>query len=69
MGLTIQSPLTNLQTELLKVFATQLPDEDLLEIKRMIAKFMLDKARKRAEQVAYEKGYDDSISEQVLNAD
>lgn len=69
MGMTIQSPLTNLQTELLKVFATQLPDEDLLEIKRMIAKFMLDKARKRAEQITFEKGLDDSISEKLLNED
>ena len=67
--MTIQSPLTNLQAELLKVFATQLPDEDLLEIKRMIAKYMLDKARKQAEQVTFEKGLDDSISKKLLNED
>jgi len=40
----IQPPLTNLQVELLKLFSRQLPDSDLLAIRDMIAKYLLEKA-------------------------
>lgn len=65
----INPPLTNVQMELLKVFATQVSDADLLELKKMIAKFLLEKARNRADQIWEERGYDEGTVEQWLNED
>jgi hypothetical protein len=65
----INPPLTNVQMELLKVFATQVSDADLLELKKMIAKFLLEKARNRADQIWEARGYDKGTVEQWLNED
>ena len=40
----IQSPLTNLQRELLELFALELPDEELVELRRQLARHFLLKA-------------------------
>jgi hypothetical protein len=56
---TIQPPLSNLQVELLKLFSANVPDEDLLFIKKMIANYLLEKARDRADKIWDEKGYSD----------
>lgn len=40
----LDKPLTNLQLELLKLYSLNLPEEDLLEIRRMIARYFADKA-------------------------
>ena len=45
--------------ELLKLFATQLSDTHLVELKNMIARFLLEKARDRADQIWDERGYSD----------
>jgi hypothetical protein len=37
MMATINQPLTNLQLELLKLYSLNLPEESLIEIKRLIA--------------------------------
>lgn len=39
-----QPTLTNLQVELLQLFCLNLPEEELLEIKRLLAKHFADKA-------------------------
>ena len=62
-------PLTNVQVELLKVFARQIPDEDLIELRQVMARFLLEKARRRADAVWQEKGYDDSTFDALLNGD
>ena len=41
--ITIQPPLTNLQMELLKLFARQLPEKDLIAIKDLIAQYLLER--------------------------
>lgn len=56
---TIQPPLSNLQVELLKLFSANVPDEDLITIKKMIASYLLEKARDRADKIWDEKGYSD----------
>lgn len=65
----VNPPFTNVQLELLKVFATQLSDEDLQELKKIIAKFLLEKARDRADEIWDERGYDEETMEVWLNED
>jgi hypothetical protein len=42
--------LTNLQLEILKVFATEVNEEDLREVKSIIANYFADKAIKLADK-------------------
>lgn len=39
-----QPPLTNLQLELLKLYANQLPEQQLLEIKLLLGRYFAKKA-------------------------
>ena len=61
--LTLQQPLSNVQLELLKVYASGVPDEWLVDIKEMIARYMLAKARDEADKVWIKKGYSDKTTE------
>ncbi|MFM9952103.1 MAG: hypothetical protein ACKV1O_29500 [Saprospiraceae bacterium] len=56
--LAARPPLSNIQMELLKLYAAGVSDEYLPEIKEMIARFLLEKAREEAGKVWMEKGYD-----------
>ena len=42
--MVIDKPLTNLQLELLKLYSLDLSDDQLLEIKRLIANYFAEKA-------------------------
>ncbi|MCU0468435.1 MAG: hypothetical protein MUF58_07525 [Arcicella sp.] len=53
-------PLSNVQLELLKLYATGVSDETLIDLKRTMAKFFLDRMRKSADMVWEEKGYTDT---------
>ena len=53
-------PLSNVQIELLKLYATGVADETLIDLKRTMAKFFLDRMRKSADKVWEEKGYTDA---------
>jgi hypothetical protein len=44
-------PLSNLQLELLKVFSMELKDEELLEIKDLLARYFSEKAMDLADKV------------------
>ncbi|QDK82746.1 hypothetical protein EXU85_30710 [Spirosoma sp. KCTC 42546] len=57
----LQPPLSNVQTELLKLYSTDISDEMLLELKKVMAKFFLDKLRNQADQVWEEKKYTDEF--------
>ena len=57
-------PLTNVQLELLKVFALGVSDEDVQEIRRMLAKYFMQKAVHEATKVWNDRGY---TAEQLLN--
>ncbi|MEZ4931696.1 MAG: hypothetical protein R2788_06230 [Saprospiraceae bacterium] len=54
---TIQPPLNNLQMELLKLFARQLPEKDLLAIKDMIAQYLLERTFELAGEEWEKRGY------------
>lgn len=63
----VQPPLTNLQVEMLKLFARQLPEADLLAIKDMIARYLLEKAFDEAGKAWEEKGHTVESFQQKLN--
>ncbi len=50
-----------MQVELFKLYSAGVPDEYLAEIKRMIAKYLFEKARDKADKIWDEKGYSNTI--------
>ena len=66
INVKMNPPLTNLQAELLKLFARQIPDEQLEELKNVIARFLLEKARDKADKIWDEKGYDEQAIDKLL---
>ena len=64
---SIHPPLSNIQAELLKLFSADIPDKHLAELKKMMALFLLDKARDKADSVWDEKGYTDETLQQILD--
>ena len=52
----VKKPLSNLQLELLKLYANDLPDEQLDEIKVILAHYFADKATERMDKVWEERG-------------
>lgn len=61
------TPLTNLQLELLKVFSYQLPEEELLEVKQVLATFFAERLKKRASKIWKEKKYTQNDMNKWLN--
>ena len=64
---SVHPPLSNVQAELLKLFSAEIPENHLLELKKVIAKFLLDKARDNADAIGDEKGYTDDTLQQILD--
>ena len=62
-----QLPLSNLQLELLKIYAAGVPDEYLPELKQTIARFLFEKARDRADEIWEQKGYTQDTMDEWLN--
>jgi len=62
--LSARPPLSNVQSELLKLFSSDIPEDHLLELKKVMAQFLFEKARDKADIIWDEKGYND---EQLLN--
>ncbi len=50
---------SNVQLEMLKLFAKNVPDADLLEIRRLIVRYMAEKASDWADSIWEEKKLDD----------
>ncbi|MCU0425711.1 MAG: hypothetical protein MUF71_08820 [Candidatus Kapabacteria bacterium] len=64
MQTAIHQPFTNLQREMLSLFAKDIPEVYLAEIKTMIARYLLEKAMDEADKIWDERGYSaDSINE------
>ncbi|MCC6725228.1 MAG: hypothetical protein IT258_12010 [Saprospiraceae bacterium] len=64
----IPSTLTNLQLELLKLYALQLSNDDLIEVRRMLAKFFYKKMVESANKDWETKGYSPEIMDEFLKA-
>lgn len=59
--------LSNLQMELLKMFNRDLPDEQVLEIRSLLADYFLKKADEELERLEKEKGWTAETYEQWAN--
>jgi hypothetical protein len=66
-NLSVNPPLSNVQAELLKLFSAGIPDKHLLELKKVIAKFLLEKGRDKADVIWDEKGYTDERLQEILD--
>lgn len=64
---SVNPPLSNVQAELLKLFSTDIPDAHLTELKSVIARFLLEKARDKADIIWDEKNYSDEKLRQMLD--
>jgi hypothetical protein len=64
---TLQTPLSNLQLELLTLFAKNVPDEDLIAIQRLIAQYFAAKATAAADKLWDERGWTIEDEERLLN--
>ncbi|GGA86463.1 hypothetical protein [Puia dinghuensis] len=64
---SVRPPLSNIQAELLKLFSVQIAEKDLLELKKVMAKFLLDKARDKADSIWEELGYTNEKLQQILD--
>lgn len=56
-------PLSNLQLELLKLYATNLPEQQLLDIKRMLAVYFAQEIDREMTALWDEKDWDESTIE------
>lgn len=56
--------LSNLQLELLKLYAMGVSDEELRDIKRMLAKYFMEKAMDEADKVWDERRYTNELMEE-----
>lgn len=59
-------PLSNLQLELLQLYAQNISEEDLLAIKRMLAKYFMNKAIKSADDIWDKEGYNQATMDDWL---
>ncbi len=64
-----QPIMTNVQVELLKVFAMQLPDEQLRELRFLIARFLMEKMNDDIDKIAAEHNYDEAFYEKLVKGE
>lgn len=62
----LERPLSNLQLELLKAFSHQLSEEDLLQVKAMLAAFFANKSIEAANKVWDEEGWNQEKVDTLL---
>jgi hypothetical protein len=67
MAHTRTKPLTNLQLELLKIFSREVSEVDLLEIRKMLARYFAEKAINLADQVWDANKWTEKDEERFLN--
>jgi hypothetical protein len=65
----LQLPLTNTQLELLKLYATELSEEDLQELRDVLAEFYARKSIQKADQVWDNQNLSNDDMDQWLNED
>ncbi|MBK7408374.1 MAG: hypothetical protein IPL49_16790 [Saprospirales bacterium] len=62
----INSPLNNTQLEILKLFSREMSEQDLLEIKRLIVRFLAQKVTALADEVWKQKSWTNEDMEKIL---
>jgi hypothetical protein len=63
----VQKPFSNIQLELLKIFPHNLSETDVKAIKKMLARYFMEKAVEEADKIAEERGYTPEIMMSWLN--
>ncbi|HHT9137291.1 MAG TPA: hypothetical protein ACFYEK_08630 [Candidatus Wunengus sp. YC60] len=63
----IKEPLTNLQKEILKLYSTEMAEDDLNDLKTLLAKYYAKKAIKEADKIWDEKKISNSDMDIWLN--
>ena len=69
MTVNIQPPFSNVQLELMKLFTAEIPDQHLEELKQVMARFLFEKARSKADTIWEIKGYDQKTIDHLLNGE
>ncbi len=67
MEKSLSLPLSNIQQELLKLFADDLPESDLQEIKKLLVEWRFKKLKEAANKVWDEKGWTAEDMERLLH--
>ena len=63
----LETPLSNVQLEILKLYSTNLTDSELFELKDQLAHFYAKKAMDEADKIWKEKGLSNEIMDEWLN--
>jgi hypothetical protein len=63
----LEKPLTELQMDLLELFARQVSEEDLKHLRLMFSNYFAQKATGEMERVWKERGYTEETEKQWLN--
>ena len=63
----LKYPLNNVQVELMKLFGTNLSDNDLTDLKNLLARFFADKAIKAADSIWDERNLTNDDMDKLLN--
>mgnify|MGYP003964847005 FL=1 len=63
----LTTPLSNMQVELLNLFTRDLEKEDLIALKRLIVKYLAQKATRLADEVWNEKNWQESDMDTLLH--
>ena len=58
---------SNLQLELLRLYSRDVSDEELVEIKHLLARYFAEKLSRHADQIWEEKGWTDATMEEFLH--
>lgn len=65
-----QTPeLTNVQSQLLKMFAYDLPEEEWVDLQKMLARFFAQRVKQRTAKIWEERGYSNQTMENWLNGE
>lgn len=64
----VEFPLNKSQLEILKLFSREMDEKDLLEIKRLIVRYLGEKITKMADQAWDEKNWTQEDMEKLINS-
>jgi len=67
METSIKQPLTSLQLELLKLFARNVDESDLIEIKKLLIQYFANKAMDAADKAWEQNKWNDQDENRFLN--
>ncbi|MEW5766612.1 MAG: hypothetical protein AB1797_03165 [bacterium] len=62
-----QTPLTNLQLEILKLYSVKLSEEELVEIKQLLVRYLAHRMTSRVDQIWEEQGLTEADMERWVN--